>query len=290
VRARTLAALACIAFAAAAATAGAHDTAGRGLVLFWTDDPWPSIWKVAPNGSRPQRILRSKQNAKRPRLSPDGTWIAFDGSPSGRPTMSDFDIQLVHPDGTGLRTVTRSRDLEIDAQWRPDGDTLAFTRMPPTGEWLASWIWTVHADGTGLRSVARGQYARWSPDGAELVLDHPTADSPGDLFLVSADGRRRRLLLASPELDQAAAWSPDGTRILFTRYAGPSGATPSVWVMNADGTAVRRLGPGVAGDFSPDGTQVLYTQDFLGQLYVMNLDGSGKRPVRGAVGSDPQWR
>jgi TolB protein len=91
------------------------------------------------------------------------------------------------------------------------------------------------------------------------VLDAPTATSQGDLFVLDADGSNHRLLVGSPELDQAADWSPDGKRILFTRF-NPDSPGSSVWVVNVDGTGVRRLAAGIAGSWSPDGSRILYTK------------------------------
>jgi Tol biopolymer transport system component len=283
-------ALACVVTAVAAATAGHAGSSGPGLVVFWSDDPWPSIWKVAPGGSKPQRILHNRQNAKRPRLSPDRAWVAFDGASPGKPPMSDFDIQLVRLDGTGLRALTNSTRWDVDAQWSPDGRTLSFTGLPPSHEWTGAWTWTIRPDGTRLRRLTYGQGARWSPDGRQLVVAAPTSGSEGDLFLVRADGSNRRLLLASPELDQPADWSADGQRILFTRLSGPPPERASVYVVNADGTGVKRIGPGFAAGFSPDGKKALFAETSPGRLLVMNLDGSGKRPLGGAVGSEPDWR
>jgi Tol biopolymer transport system component len=261
----------------------------RGVIVYWSESPWPSIWAVRADGSQPRRILRNRQNAKRPRLSPDREWVAFDGAPPGKPVIGDFDIQVVRTDGTGLRTLTDSVQWDVDPQWSPDGRSLSFTRMPPGADWLKAWIWTMRRDGSGLRRLARGQFARWSPDGTELVLDAPTDDSHGDLFVVEADGSGSRLLLASPELDQPAGWSPDGKKILFTRFNDRAGRDTDVYVMNADGTGVQRLGPGLAGGWSPDGTSIVYADSYPGRLLVMDADGSHKRTISGAIGAEPHW-
>jgi hypothetical protein len=42
--------------------------------------------------------------------------LAFDGAPPGKAVMSDFDIQLVRLNGTGLLTLTSSGDWDTDAQ------------------------------------------------------------------------------------------------------------------------------------------------------------------------------
>lgn len=270
-------------------SAGADDEKGNlDLIGFWSDDPWPSIWTVRPDGSQRRRILRTRQNAKRPRLSPNGQWVVFDGTRPGLTPISDFDIQLVRRNGRGRRTLTRSRFWDNDAQWSPDGRRISFSRTTDA-DWTKAWIWTVRPDGTAPRKLARGQFGRWSPDGTRLALDSPTPASPGDLFIVDADGRNRRLLLASPELDQPADWSPDGKRILFTRYSSTSSRS-SVHVIGVDGAGLRRLGAGIAGSFSPDGSRIVYTKAFEGTLFVMRADGSGSRPLRGIVGAEPDWR
>jgi tricorn protease-like protein len=106
------------------AAAGEAKPVSAGLIAFWSDDPTPSIWTIRPDGSGRSRILRNGQNAKRPRLSPDGQWVAFDGTPPGKRPMSDFDIQVVRPDGKGLRTLTRFETLghapAVVAGWRAD--------------------------------------------------------------------------------------------------------------------------------------------------------------------------
>jgi Tol biopolymer transport system component len=261
----------------------------RGLIVFWDDSPWPSIWAMRA-GSKPRRILRNQQNAKRPRLSPDRRWVVFDGAAPGKAPISDFDIQVVQLDGASPRTLTDSTDWDVDAQWSPDGKSLTFTRMPPRDGWLDSWIWAVEADGTGLRRLARGEHARWSPDGSKLVLDAPTAKSKGDLFIVGADGTGRRLVVASPEVEQPAGWSPNGRRILFTRFTDSSGRRADIYTVNVDGSGLRKLGSGLAGCWSPDGRKILYADSYLGRLWIMNADGSRKRRLPFAFGAEPHWR
>ncbi len=157
-------------------------------------------------------------------------------------------------------------------------------------------------DGTNLRRVVRGYGARWSPDGKELVFAAPTEGSDGDLFgdgdlfVMNADGTERRLVLATPEAKQAAAWSPDGKQILFTGFDRSGGA--DVFVMDADGTHVRRLTePGasnIAAAWSPDGSKILFTRGPPGnaELLLMDADGSRERTISDDRfrGYKPSWR
>ena len=284
-----LAALGAVVFAFASAGAvveGARDArTSRGLIVYWNDSRWPTLFSIRPDGSRVHRILRNRQNAKRPRLSPDRRWVAFDGASPGKPPLSDFDVMLVRLDGTGLRTLTRSRMWDHDAQWSPDGRLIAFSRMPPHhSDSTESTIWIMRRDGGGLRRFVRGSDVRWSPTGERLVFTASTGLSDGDLFVIGRDGRGRKRLTATPAIEAAAAWSPDARRILFTRFAG---AASNVFVMNARGGDVRKLATGTAAAWSPDGSKILYTSS---GLYVMNVDGSGRRKIAAIRAYDPDWR
>lgn len=115
-----------------ASTSSASTARLRGWIVYWSENPRPTIRAVRPDGSRDHAILATLQNAKRPRLSPDRVWVAFDGAPPGKTPMSDFDIQVVRLDGTGLRALTSTPDWDTDAQWSPDGMSLSFTRSPPS--------------------------------------------------------------------------------------------------------------------------------------------------------------
>jgi TolB protein len=67
---------------------------------------------------------------------------------------------------------------------------------------------------------------------------------------MNADGSRQRPLARRPATDDwHPRWSPDGSKIAFTQLT-PNGAQ-HIWVMNADGTAAKRLGPGVEPHWRP---------------------------------------
>jgi len=277
-----------VAIVALARTTTAETARLTGWVVYWSPNPWPSIWAVRPDGSHDHRIFRSRKNAKRPRLSPDRAWIAFDGAPPGKPALSDFDIQVVRLNGTGLHTLTSSPDWDVDAQWSPDGKWLSFTRSPPSPtDCTDSSIWIMRRDGSDARRVVAGCGARWSPDGTRLVYAAPTG---GDLFVVDVNGGARRPLLSTPASEQPAGWSADGRKILFTRSYDQTGRNGDVFVMSADGTGVRRLAHGFAGCWSPNGSKILYTQSFASALFVMNADGSHKRRIVRSLASEPDWR
>jgi Tol biopolymer transport system component len=105
---------------------------------------------------------------------------------------------------------------------------------------------------------------------------------------MNADGTNRRQLLVTTKNVAPAGWSPDGKKILYTRFNDQTGRNSDVFVMNADGTNRRKLAQGVAGSWSPNGKRIVYTNSF--QLRIMNANGSHKRKLRSAGVWDPDWR
>jgi len=83
------------------------------------------------------------------------------------------------------------------------------------------------------------------------------------------------------------AWSPDRSRIAFSRYSSSTG-THDLYVMNADGSDMRRVLDRDTEDlrprWSPDGTRLVFESVVRSSgsvdpqdLYVVNLDGTGLR-------------
>ncbi len=73
-----------------------------------------------------------------PELSPDGTLIAFHSNRDD-PTLSDagnYNIYVMHADGTGLKRITDLPGQELHAKWFPSGDKLIFGAWSVEGESL----------------------------------------------------------------------------------------------------------------------------------------------------------
>lgn len=123
-----------------------------------------------------------------------------------------------------------------------------------------------------------------SPDGSRIVYTRAWIDPVNDsresaLWMMNADGSRSRQLVDGG----SAAWSPDGTRILYTAPGEPGGG--QIWVrwMDAEGATsqITRLenGPG-SPIWSPDGNWIAFTSrvddraDFAGVDLPRRPDGA----------------
>jgi TolB protein len=116
-----------------------------------------------------------------------------------------------------------------------------------------------------------------------------------DLFAVDPDGSNETRLMQNTNSDFSPRYSADGKKVAFVR-------DNQIWTMNADGT--NQVGPltseganSFMGDWSPDGTQLVFqsTRDRNFEVYKMNADGSNQvnltnnaTPMRNSD-SQPTW-
>ena len=118
-------------------------------------------------------------------------------------------------------------------------------------------------------------------DGRWIAFD---GDSPGtkrplgdfDVQVVRVDGSGRRTLAGTPDWEVDAQWSPDGSRLSYSRYqdSGPDAWRRSwIWTVGSDGRDARRLARGQFARWSPDGSKLVLdapTPGSDGDLFVVD--------------------
>jgi Tol biopolymer transport system component len=127
---------------------------------------------------------------------------------------------------------------------------------------------------------------------------------------MNADGTQLVRLTNNPAADFGPAWSPDGSKIVFTRFSPNCGATScsggvsQFYTMNPDGSSQTRLTTtsgtdGTEPTWSPDGRKILYAHydpavDSTTNIYSINADGMGvTRVIVGGPNAEdnvePDW-
>jgi len=139
-----------------------------------------------------------------------------------------------------------------------------------------------------------------SPDGrmiAFVVADY--VDNTGDIWLVNRDGSGLRNLTGDGPLDDAPAWSPDGSRLAYRSFREENFG--DIWTIRVDGTGRANLTPRTGTfvldqhrpDWSPDGTRIVYAGTGGGDwgIWVMQADGSQKRQLTSTpeLDTEPVW-
>lgn len=151
-------------------------------------------------------------------------------------------------------------------------------------------LYSIRPDGSHRRRIFSSHRAckrpSLSPDRKWIVFDGPRPGHEGelpqfDVQVIRRDGTGRKTLTTSDEWDLDARWSPDGTRISFTRRPPDSDQRDaSIWTMRADGSDARMLSRGNTARWSPDGRRFVFSAPAAGtdgDLFAINADGSGLR-------------
>ena len=164
-------------------------------------------------------------------------------------------------------------------------------------------IYFADYDGANARRVTVSKTLNvapaWSPDGQALAY---SSWRPAGQFGTFQDviisyiykGVRQTPANGSPDKQNyLPAWSPDRTKVAFTLSQG---GNQEIYVMNKDGSGLRRLtnNPDIdtSPTWSPTGTQIAWVSGRSGnpQVYIMNADGTGQRKLTNESWADrPTW-
>ncbi len=162
------------------------------------------LFRVSAQGGRATRLLRAS-DVFEPSWSSEGNQIVFvrnqylrrHGVIEERPGR----IQIIRPDGSGLRTIVDGNEPDI----APGGTELAFSR--------ADGIYTMQiAGGTPRRVMRRAAHPKWSPDGNYLAFTRNVSCNEsgcfGRVFIMSL--RDRGLRVVGPPIFDIGplSWSP----------------------------------------------------------------------------------
>jgi hypothetical protein len=246
--------------------------------------------------------------------------------------------EIRFPDGIGLDP----RDGAVS--WTPDGTRFAYTKGEFLDGSHVIVVRVVNADGTGDRLlVANAGCARVSPDGVRVLFLHTNQSKIGTINLdgtsrvdfdsevpggcggvrwtpsgrigfrnsdgiwtMNAQGTDLHRLVDANEAQGEIAWSADGSKIAFRANWANDLVGSGVYVVNADGSSLQLLVPGLsnspgnAGSFewSPIagdnriayescdqvyarncGGYTLYSPQFATGLWMFNANGGAATPV-----------
>jgi len=240
-------------------------------------------------------IAPAGDGAKAKQITPRGPAVGrFSWMPDGRIVFASADgnLSTLNPDGSGRRLLTRGR-----TSWDPsvcgDGRYIVYSAY---GEQKIG-VWRMDADGSNSIRIADETFAlspQCSPDGKWVIYLRGPSWIP---MRVAITGEKSpETLSQSPAvgIGNVPAFSPDGKRIAYVAWPGPSGGSPDspsasqpnhLKVIAFDGGALLHHfdWPPLASEprWAPGGQAVDYvlTRNGVSNIWRQNLAGGAPKQV-----------
>jgi dipeptidyl aminopeptidase/acylaminoacyl peptidase len=245
-----------------------------------------AIWAAPLDGSEaPEQLTSGERSDSSPRWSPDGRWLAFVSDRDGEEEKAKGQLYVLPADGGEPRKLTDAKEAVESVAWSPDSRRIAFARRVPD-------------EGYEEEDERRRPPRRFTRVAYKLDSVGWIGDRRKHLFVVDLDADERQLTIGDCENDEPA-WSPDGSRIVFSALRGDRwdvALVDALYELDVDtaGAEPRRLSQtdesGSMPSFSPDGSLIAYhhepedgTSPHQGQIAVMRADGTERRVLTASL-------
>lgn len=156
--------------------------------------------------------------------SPDGKRFALLGWDDTDPSRTGVYTARVDDGKDLVRVTDRPGPLfDVPLDYSPDGQWVLFYRSahPDPDPHTDGALWVVRIDGSDAHAVSGdahpADWARWSPDGREILFASERLSPEGAIWANSIDGLSLRKVFvdAAGRFPITPTWSPDGSHVLF---------------------------------------------------------------------------
>ena len=251
------------------------------------------IWAMDYDGANQHAITHLGSISLSPRISPDGSRVAFSSV-----TKSGWEIMMYSFDLNRMVSFARFGGMNLSPSWSPDGGKLALSSSRngyPN-------IFTVDASGGNAHRLTSGQGPDVSPTwnrktGAQIAFVSGRTGLP-QIYTMESDGTNVQRLT-----DQGYAvspnWAPNGQFLTFSwmrKYGPGEPGSNDLYLMDIASKQWVQLthdaGRNDSPCWSPDGRHIVFQSHRTGtdQIFSMLADGTNvKQLTFSGNNSQPNW-
>ena len=244
------------------------------------------VYIMNPDGSEQVNLTQHPADDQGAVWSPNGEQILFVSDRGGV-----RDLYLMDPDGTNVRRIFKKESYKFSPRWSPDGKQIAYRHT----DWNAgtSHIYIATLGNQEEKRIVEGISPAWSPDGTEIAYVAYIADAHR-IMIIDIHTRKQKRLLPRKAMSwqNYPSWSTTGDKLVFSwnknplppdhrpgidRFPAEWVKKETIYIVSRDGTDLQQLvneaGPeAVDPALSPNGDEVLYTQEINGYFQVFKVN------------------
>jgi TolB protein len=251
------------------------------------------IWQMDYDGAGQHQLTHLNSISLSPRVSPDGSRVAFTTYARGGVDLVVYSLELDR-----LVSFPRFGGTNASPAWAPDGTKLAFS----SSRTADPEIYVVDSSGAGLKRITayKGPDVSpvWNPKtGAQIAWVSGRSGLP-QIHMMGADGTNVQAL-TNEGYAVSPSWSPNGQFLAFSwiRHYGPGApGAQDIYVMDAASHQWAQLThDGGRNDFptwSPDSRHIVFQSSRSGgeQIWTMLADGTQQQQLTtSGSNTQPNW-
>ena len=251
------------------------------------------VWAMDYDGNNQRQVTHQGSISLSPRISPDGSRLAFSSVNKGA-----WEILMYSMDLNRLVSFPRYGGGNYSPSWSPDGTKLAFA----SSRGGATEIYVSDANGAGAKAITSSRGPEASPSwnrktGSQIAFVSGRTGLP-QIYTMEADGTNVQRM-TDQGYAVSPAWSPNGQFLVFAwiRHYGPGApGAQDIYIMDiASKQWVQLTHDGGRNDFpswSPDGRHIIFQSSRSGgeQLWTMLADGTNQKQVTtSGSNTQPNW-
>ena len=246
------------------------------------------VYMMNPDGSEQVNLTQHRATDLLAVWSPSGEQILFVSDRQGTRVR---DLYVMDADGSNVRRVfkKKAKGWRQRPTWSPDGKQFAYNYTDWDRFEFGLYLGTFGEE--EVDPIGNGGSPVWSPDGSEIA--YHISPHPQTSLLTFINVRTREteqpLLTKALRWQFQPSWSAAGDRLAFAGNKHPLPVIldrdlhdawkdkQTIYIVNRDSTGLRQLVE-EAGPYaeypalSPDGSEVIYTQEINGQPQIFKVD------------------